>query len=276
MKSFDIVIVGAGPAGMAAAVAARRSWASVVVLDDNSTAGGQIWRGGRGTKIFRDFMTCGAEFISGAPVINGNSSRKTIATPDQQVEYSRLILTTGARELFLPFRGWTLPGVCGVGGLQALVKSGLSVAGKRIVVAGSGPLLLAVAAYLVEHGARVPVIAEQASGKALLGFGRALLGQPGKFKQALQLKKSILGTSYFTNCWVTRAAGCTGVEEVTLVREGREIRERCDYLAVAYGFVANTELAELMGCELRDGLVAVDEQQQTSVPISTVPASQLD
>ena len=72
------------------------------------------------------------------------------------------MLATGARERFLPFPGWTLPNVMGAGGLQALAKSGLPVAGKRIVVAGSGPLLLAVAKYLRDHGADVLLIAEQA------------------------------------------------------------------------------------------------------------------
>ena len=73
-----------------------------------------------------------------------------------------LILATGARERFLPFPGWTLPNVMGAGGLQALAKSGLPVAGKRMVVAGSGPLLLAVANYMRDHGAEVRLIAEQA------------------------------------------------------------------------------------------------------------------
>ena len=77
----------------------------------------------------------------------------------QEIAYAKLILATGARELFLPFPGWTLPHVMGVGGLQALAKGGLPVTGKRIVVAGSGPLLLAVAAYLQAHGATVPLIA---------------------------------------------------------------------------------------------------------------------
>ena len=70
-----------------------------------------------------------------------------------EMRYRNLILATGARERFLPFPGWTLPNVMGAGGLQALVKSGLPIQGKRVVVAGTGPLLLAVASYLRKHGA---------------------------------------------------------------------------------------------------------------------------
>ncbi|MDP0731444.1 FAD/NAD(P)-binding oxidoreductase, partial [Klebsiella pneumoniae] len=69
-----------------------------------------------------------------------------------QVGYRRLVLCTGARELLLPFPGWTLPGVTGAGGLQALAKGGLPLAGQRLVVAGSGPLLLASAASASQCG----------------------------------------------------------------------------------------------------------------------------
>lgn len=265
MKCFDVVIVGGGPAGMAAAIAARKSGASVAVIDDNHTAGGQIWRGGGPPPLFAAFEGCGSEFIRGTRVIYGDAAQRFVVTEELQIGYSKLILTTGARELFLPFPGWTLPRVCGVGGLQALAKSGLSVEGKRVIVAGSGPLLLAVAAYLQQHGARVPVIGEQASWRSLGRFGRALLSHPSKIRQALEIKRSLMRTRYLANCWVTRASGRERVEEVHLLHAGKAIRERCDYLAVAYGFVPNTELAELMGCQLRNEVVVVDSYQETSV-----------
>ena len=80
----------------------------------------------------------------------------------RRVGYRRLVLATGARERFLPFPGWTLPGVVGVGGAQALLKQGARFEGLRVVVAGTGPLLLAVAAALASDGARVVGVAEQA------------------------------------------------------------------------------------------------------------------
>ena len=231
--------------------------------------GGQIWRGSVPEPWFGDFSRCGAEFIGGARVIDASASEKFITVESAssfQLAYSKLILATGARELFLPFPGWTLPHVFGVGGLQALAKSGLSVAGKRVIVAGSGPLLLAVAAYLQKHGARAPLIAEQASWKSLCRFSGALLRHPAKLRQALDIKKSILGTRYLTSCWITRASGSERVEEVTILHQGKHIKERCDYLAVAYGFVPSTELAQLLGCSLRGAFVEVDPYQQTSLP----------
>src|SRR5436305_6167532 len=97
----------------------------------------------------------------------------------RELHYRTLILATGARERFLPFPGWTLPNVMGAGGLQAMVKSGLPVAGKKIVIAGSGPLLLAVAKYMRSHGANLRLVAEQADQKALMRFGMSLAGHPG-------------------------------------------------------------------------------------------------
>jgi NADPH-dependent 2,4-dienoyl-CoA reductase/sulfur reductase-like enzyme len=255
-----IVIVGAGPAGIAAAKAARKVTSSVVAIDDNHSPGGQIWRGSS--------QKLEVDFLGNSRVIDGNPSEKHITVESShvfRVPYSKLILATGARELFLPFPGWTLPGVFGVGGLQALAKSGLSVKGKRIIVAGSGPLLLAVAAYLQEHGAIVPLIAEQASWTKLAAFGLALLQHPSKIAQALGLRKSLAGARYLPNCWVTGAKGDKKVERVSLLHNGKEFEEQCDYLAVAYGFVPNTELAQLFGCKLNDGFVATDHYQQTTV-----------
>src|SRR5204862_1419223 len=94
--------------------------------------------------------------------------------------YWKLLLANGARERFLPFPGWTLPNVMCAGALQALVKSGLPVQGKRVVVAGTGPLLLAVAAYLRKRGAKIVLICEQASRSSLANFGLSILSQRQK------------------------------------------------------------------------------------------------
>src|SRR5262249_25693634 len=119
-------------------------------------------------------------------------------SPDamREITYSRLVLSTGARERFLPFPGWTLPNVMGAGGLQALVKSGIPIRDKAVVVAGTGPLLLPVAAYLKRHGANVQLIAEQASRGDIAGFGRALARHPGKLLQALGMAGTLAGIPY--------------------------------------------------------------------------------
>jgi len=122
------LVIGGGPAGLAAAWAAAQSGQAVTLLDDNPALGGQIWRGQIPAR-YRRFLDPRITVQTGVQIHSAS----------QLPPADRIILATGTRELFLPFPGWTLPHVLGAGGLQALVKGGLPIAGKRIVVAGSGP-----------------------------------------------------------------------------------------------------------------------------------------
>jgi NADPH-dependent 2,4-dienoyl-CoA reductase/sulfur reductase-like enzyme len=183
----------------------------------------------------------------------------------ESFSWERLILATGARERFLPFPGWTLPGVFGAGGLQALAKAGYSVAGKRVVVAGSGPLLLAVAAHLQAYGANVVAVAEQAGLRAILPFAAKLCASPGKVLQAARYRADLHDVPYRTGCWPVAAEGTDKLTAVRLTNGKQVWSEACDLLACGFHLVPNTELAALLGCELRGDCVAVDERQRTSV-----------
>ena len=274
-RSADVLIAGAGPAGMAAAVRARESGASVLVLDDNPEAGGQIWRTGqrhpanrKAAAWFRAFSRSGADVITGARIVHGDAKRSHLVVEIQDrildVEYRKLILATGARELFLPFPGWTIPNVMGTGGLQALVKSGLPVAGKRIIVAGTGPLLLAAADYFRHQGAVVPVVAEQTSLARLARFALRLQHHPEKLFQAAALRFHLRGSRYLASCRVEAAYGDARLQRVQLRRGQQTWRENCDYLAIAYGFRPNIELPALLGCQVHSSGVRVNRFQQTS------------
>src|SRR5262245_19821157 len=221
----EVVIIGAGPAGLAAAKAVLECRASVTVVDDNPAAGGQIWRG---LPIPREWQSK-PQVIYGARVDAAAPGHITVETRNdcRDLPYDSLVLATGARERFLPFPGWALPHVVGAGGLQAIAKSGLPIAGKRVVVAGSGPLLLAVAKYLRAHGAEVPLVAEQASQWSLVKFA---LENPGKLVQGLALR---VGVRYLTSCWPVSAAPGS----VTLRRGNRRWTEGCDYLACGFGLI---------------------------------------
>jgi NADPH-dependent 2,4-dienoyl-CoA reductase/sulfur reductase-like enzyme len=153
----------------------------------------------------------------------------------------------------------------GAGGLQALVKSGLPIEDKRVVVAGSGPLLLAVAAYLHKHGARIPVICEQASRTCLLHFGLAALSDPRKIAQGLSLGKELARVRFVTNCWPVAAEGKDALDGVIISHGKKCERISCDYLACGFHLVPNIELPTLLGCQIQDGYVRVDDSQQTSV-----------
>jgi len=276
-RHADILIVGGGPAGIAAAWGASRGGGSLLLVDENPSLGGQIWRGEASKDQGHRQRPAGAwlrkvaatnlEFLAGARVFASPGPGALWAeTADDRVTltYNRLILTPGARERLLPFPGWTLPNVMAAGGLQALVKSGLPIHGRSVVVAGSGPLLLAVAAYLRGQGAQVRLIAEQAPQTRLVGFGLGLITSPAKLAQAMALKKALAGVPHRFGCWPVAAQGEGRLASVTLSNGRTTWTEPCDYLACGFGLVPNTELPRLLGCEVTRGVAVVDEWQQTT------------
>ncbi len=186
-------------------------------------------------------------------------------TGPREIEWERLILATGARELFLPFPGWTLPGNFGPGGLQSLAKHGWPVAGKRIVLAGSGPLLLAVGGGLRKMGASIVSINEQAPWPRLISFGAGLLRWPAKLAQAARLKWTLRGTPFRCGVWPVAAEGAAQVRAVALTNGRRQWTEECDLLACGFGLVPNVELPLALGCQLDNGFVRVDGWQASSV-----------
>src|SRR5947209_18611465 len=210
-QPFDVLVVGGGPAGIAAAVSAASRGVTVGLLDDNLTVGGQIWRGEekKATRPesrdwFEKLRSSNVQLIAQARVFQQPMPGMLLAdTPAEVVElqYANLVLATGARERFLPFPGWTLPNVMGAGGLQAMVKSGLPIAGKRVVVAGSGPLLLAVADYLRRRRAKVRLVAEQGPAGAVARFGLGLWRGPKKLAQAVGLMGSTGNIPIRAGCW---------------------------------------------------------------------------
>ncbi len=271
----DILIVGAGPAGMAAVCAATQSGAKCLVVDDNPNIGGQIWRKEnakpdtkQAKEWFEKIRKAKFDLLEGTRIVSSLNEKVSLAETLEgfcEIEFSKLILATGAHERFLPFDGWTLPNVMGAGGLQALVKNGLPIEGKRVAVAGTGALLLAVAVYLKKHGAKVLLIAEQTTKRKLFKFGLNLFKQPKKISQAFALKKDLLNIAFKTNCYPISANGRDKLSSVTFQQGKRKFSIECDYLACGFHLLPNTELAVLLGCKLKNGSVAVDEWQKTSV-----------
>lgn len=137
--------------------------------------------------------------------------------------------------------------------------------GMRVVVAGTGPLLLPVAVYLKRHGARVQLIAEQASRNSIVRLGSTLLRHSGKLAQALGILKSLAGTPFRFGCWPVEARGDERLRSVFLQQGATTFEIECDYLACGFHLVPNLELTSLLGCEIKNGTVAVNEVQQTSI-----------
>ncbi|WP_137974513.1 FAD/NAD(P)-binding oxidoreductase [Pseudomonas sp. F(2018)] len=268
----DILIIGAGPAGMAAALAAAPSGARIVMLDDNPAAGGQIWRDGPQAHLpplarkHRQRLEAQAniELLPATRVVALAGPKALLVEDPEQgrvIEYDRLILCTGARELLLPFPGWTLPGVTGAGGLQALIKGGMPVAGERIVIAGSGPLLLASAATAQDNGAQVLHIAEQAPWRAVAGFAAQLPRWPHKLLQSFGL----FHRGYRANSHVVEALGEGRLEAVRLSIGGQIKEVTCERLACGFGLIPNLQLGQALGCRIDNGAIAIDAWQATSL-----------
>lgn len=278
-ERFDVLVIGAGPAGLAAANAAAALGARVGMVDAQPHVGGQVWRHdvrfgipGLARRHAAAALARGnVEWLPQTRVVAAEAGGLLVEEPQRArwLEYGALVLATGARELLLPFPGWTLPGVTGAGGLQALAKQGWPLEGKRVVVAGSGPLLLAAAATARRHGAQVLGIFEQAERGAMLRFARGLWRWLARLAQAADLRAKLVGVPYRWGSVVTAAFGDGALREIEV--DGPRGRQRiaCDQLAVGYGLVPNVELARMLGCRLEsEGAhprVAVDVVQRTSI-----------
>ncbi|GGX15717.1 oxidase [Streptomyces chryseus] len=308
-----VVVVGAGPAGVAAAVCAADQGVRVVLVDSAVRAGGQFYRqpdarwGARRPQVlhhgWRTWQRLTARldahladgqvthlaerhvwFVERAGgdgfVVHalGGSGQDRPET----VRGDAVLLATGAYEKVLPFPGWTLPGVVTAGGAQAMLKGGLVLPpGRTVVVAGTGPLLMPVAAGLAAAGARVGALIESA-GPGRLAWGAArLAGHPAKLAEGARYAAALVwrGVPVRTGHAVVAAHGSDRLEAVTVaaldaegrVRAGTGRRIACDALAVGHGLLPHTDLAGALGCRIEETAyggwgVAVDGEQRTDVP----------
>ncbi|MFF4819565.1 FAD-dependent oxidoreductase [Kitasatospora sp. NPDC001309] len=307
-SAYDLAVVGAGPAGLAAAVTAADLGLRCVLLDGADRPGGQYYRhpapglgASRPGRLHHRWPVYAglaarleahprADFRGGHQVwalertVDGfalHVTRGPQAADRATLRAGAVLLATGAYERQLPFPGWTLPGVVTAGGAQAMLKAGLVLPGRRIVVAGSGPLLLAAASSLVAAGAEVPAVVE-ASG--YLGYARrpgVLAAVPAKLVEGAGHGGALLrhGVRLRPRSAVVEAHGTDRVAGVTVARldadwrplPGTERRIACDALAVGHGLLPQIDLATELGADTLagpDGAVAlrVDARLRTSVP----------
>ncbi|MDO0938071.1 NAD(P)/FAD-dependent oxidoreductase [Streptomyces sp. DG2A-72] len=301
-----LAVIGAGPAGLAATVAAAARGVRVTLIDSAPEAGGQFYRQPaaelrarspqalhhqwRTWERLRDALAGGVEaghvtHLTDHHVwlVEGQSGHFTVHAllgPEQEepavVQTDAVLLATGGYEKVLPFPGWTLPGVITAGGAQAMLKGTLAVWGHTAVVAGTGPLLLPVATGLAAAGVKVAALVESAHLTDLVRRTRALAAQPGKVGEGAQYAAQLLRhrVRALVHHTVVEAHGTERLKAVTVaaldgagrVRPGTERRISCDTLAVGHGMLPHTDLAETLGCRLDGPNVHVDDEQRTDVP----------
>ncbi|CCK26142.1 oxidase [Streptomyces davaonensis JCM 4913] len=300
-----LAVIGAGPAGLAATLAAAAHGVRVTLIDAAPEAGGQFYRqpasdlGARRPEALhhqwrtwerlRDGMRKHADFVRHLTdhhvwlVERGPRAGFTLRAllgPEQtdpaEVHADAVLLATGGYEKVLPFPGWTLPGVLTAGGAQAMLKGSLAVSGRTAVVAGTGPLLLPVATGLAAAGVEVAALVESADPLGFVRRSRALLAEPAKVVEGAGYAARLLRHRVPTLArhTVVEAHGTERLEAVTVAALDRAGRTRpgtgrripCDTLAVGHGMLPHTDLAETLGCRLDGVAVHVDAEQRTDVP----------
>jgi NADPH-dependent 2,4-dienoyl-CoA reductase/sulfur reductase-like enzyme len=274
MSAVDLLIVGAGPAGMAAAVAARRHGLTVVVVDDQSAPGGQIWRavetvavtprGARLGAAYRSgaeraaaFRACGATYEPGSQLWQIEPGFRAFLTREGKariVTAKAVILATGAQERPVPFPGWTLPGVLTVGAAQILLKTDDQVPEKPVWIAGSGPLPLLYMTQLLAAGGKIAGFLDTTPagrmGAALPQLPRALSGMGDLAKGlgwTLALKRA--GVPVIRHVTELVAAGEGKLQTLRYrTEDGREDSAPAEVLLVHEGVVPSIHAPLALGC----------------------------
>ncbi|ALG07110.1 NAD(P)/FAD-dependent oxidoreductase [Kibdelosporangium phytohabitans] len=270
-----VVVIGAGPAGISAARAAATRGAEVVLIDSGPSVGGQFFR----QPHDRPRTVPGVEHLASTVVWAIEGRRVHVLSgpadgPDRKartIDADALVLATGAHDRVVPFPGWDMRGVYTAGAAQILAKEQRLPIGRRVLVAGTGPFLLAVTKALIDVGAKVTGVLEANSPARWLRAplaGRHKLGEAAQY-MALLARHRI---PYRPRTAVVAVHGGDQVRTATVAKLDadwnvqRTEQVEADAVCVGYGFTPQLELAIAAGCELADGFVKVSFKQATSVP----------
>jgi D-hydroxyproline dehydrogenase subunit alpha len=301
----ELAVVGAGPAGIAAAVTAAEAGIETVLLDAQPRPGGQYFKqppdafhsetvsrhsrqadavlrqlSGSSVRVLIDALVWGA-----FPAADQSGWELTLYGPGVPARLiaRTLILATGAYDRPIPFPGWTLPGVMTAGGVQSFLKTQRLPPGRRFLLAGTGPLQIALAAGLVQTGAEVIAILEATRLRLRdVRHATALWGQWGRLAEGLDFGRALFAARVPLRLgWaVAEARGNGQVEEAVIYRvddTGRPVpgtleTVAIDAIAVGYGLIPSTELSRLLGCvhefrpEQGGTVPRRDAEMQTSLP----------
>jgi NADPH-dependent 2,4-dienoyl-CoA reductase/sulfur reductase-like enzyme len=281
MKQFEAVVVGAGPAGMAAALELSRYDVNTAVIDEGEAPGGQVYRripaafketsakrmthrqraGRRLTQAFLQPNEKMTIFSQSSIWGSFEPHSLNVLHSDQilKLSYQKLIICEGANKRFIPFPGWTLPGVMSIGGMQKLLRHQRLIPGKRILLAGTGPLLIAAAAELIQSGANMAGVLEAAKLLEISPLISEMFRQKGLLEESIVNVIPLLKNRKLLqrrSC-IVEAHGKDRVEAVTICQLDDDWRPvaaskkvvKTDAVGIGFGFKPGGRLSRLCGCK---------------------------
>lgn len=299
MSDYDLIVLGAGPAGAAAAIKARSLGLRVAVIDEAPAAGGQVYRApssaltattpdadrAKGVALRARLAASGAVLYANHRVWSLTSGFSVIAIGPGgplTLEAPNLIVAAGAIERHIPVTGWTSPGVIGLTGATILLKAHGVLPGRRVVVAGSGPLLLLVASKIIAAGGEVVAVVDAAPRTGWLARAGAMLARPDLMAKGSGWLLALLKARVpiHSSAAIRTIHGTAGVEAVTIGPIDHDWRpvgdaERtvpADAVCLGFGLLPATEVTRLLGAEHRyepglgGWIPSVDASLQSSVP----------
>jgi thioredoxin reductase/bacterioferritin-associated ferredoxin len=306
MNPVDLVIIGGGPAGMAAATAAARQGASVVLVEEHRNLGGKVlshagmhFPGSCAesiearirSRMFRAFYRVSDRITvhAGTQAWHIDDRREVYLQPvaggaaPASVRGRTLVISGGAMERMIPFPGWTLPGVYSAGGLNALVRKDI-LPGKRFLIAGTGPIQAALAHHLAKKGANIAAVISPVSISRTIPHLNDLISGIGLFKFIAAVNYLFtlqrLRIPVHASFTLVEALGRGTLEKAVIARvdaSGRPVPGSrrvldVDAIGVGYGLIPGTDLTRLLGCRHDYDTsgnywkVSCNSHQETSMP----------
>lgn len=271
-NSFDIAVIGAGPAGMSAAITAAKKGARVIVLDDKVRAGGQIYRNVaasplvdkaklgpdyvKGEQLVKRFNACGCETRFGASVWHIGDNGEILFSyqgATQSLTAREIIVCCGAMERPFPVPGWHMPGVMTAGSAQVMLKNDGLVKEDAVFV-GSGPLLYLIVAQYIRFGVKVKALVDttpRAAYLEALPLLPAALSQFGVLKKGLLLLNEIrqAGVPVFSSATQVQVRGEKRAQGVSFVAKGKTHKLESEHVFLHQGVIPNLNITRAIGLQ---------------------------
>ena len=282
MKRYDLIVVGAGPAGLSAAIQAARHGVHAAVFDENERPGGQLFKqihkffGSKehrakirginiGRELLQEAREQGVTVHLDSMVMGLYDDKEIMVREGDSISHYKgdaVIIAAGARENMIPFEGWTLPGVLGAGAAQTMMNLHGVRPGKRVLMVGTGNVGLVVSYQLLQAGVEVAAVIDVAPRVGGYGVHASKIAR--------------MGVPFYLSHSIVRAEGTDCVTGAVIAKvdrhynpmPGTEMRLEVDTICMAVGLSPMSQLFAMAGCEMKDkqgAVPVIDAYGETSI-----------